>query len=191
MEAAILTAVQELASWFTLNIRALVMYGDLLSDAERQVYASRTTKVEFNDVENAGDNYLCRYGPEWVKPVLAAHLTQPSAALTEVSFVLYVLAGCSRCMDRNCMARNCSKGSSSLVLVRVRSSKNAGKPCQTGIRDCESAAGIQVGTLCRAGASALLQGGGALVVLQRIPGPVCWGVDQHTILVGMSTSIHS
>ena len=162
-----------------------------MSGAERQVYGSRTTRGGFNDIVNAGHNYLRHHGFEWVKQVLAAHLTQPSAALTEVFFVLYVLAGCSRCMDRNCMARNCSKGSSSLVLVRVRSSKNAGKPCQTGIRDCESAAGIQVGTLCRAGASALLQGGGALVVLQRIPGQVCWGVDQHTILVGTSTSIHS
>ena len=84
MEAAeIFTAIQDVASWLTLNVRVLVRYGDLLSGAERQVYASRTTRVAFNDMENAGDNYLCHHGPELVKPVLAAHLTQPSAALTE------------------------------------------------------------------------------------------------------------
>ena len=58
-------------------------YGDILSGAERQVYGSRTTRGGFNDIVNAGHNYLRHHGFEWVKQVLAAHLTQPSAALTE------------------------------------------------------------------------------------------------------------
>ena len=70
MEAEMLIAMHEFSSWLPLHIRMLMKYTNLLDVDEREVHASKTTMTAFNNIENAGDNYLCEQCPAWVKNTL-------------------------------------------------------------------------------------------------------------------------